>query len=357
LKVHVHPADEGGCGWYRLRWPAAALTAQGHDVTLHDDIGTIRHAGLPGHPIVDVECDADVVVLQRVIQRSTYDLIPLLQRKGVAVVVEVDDDFHALPAGHPLRSRGQWSPARSPRWLMRACEVADLVTVSTAALADRYGAHGRVVVLPNMVPESYLKVSGHAPADRPVVGWTGSLATHVGDLEATGGGVAAALRATGARFHVIGTGNGVKDALGLDEHPSTTAGWVSLTDYPRAYAGLDVAIVPLAANAFNEAKSDLKGLEALALGVPFVASSTGPYRRLAADAGCGFLAECPDQWFGWTRYLVNMQEVREDGAEVGREYVREHRTVEGQAWRWLEAWDHAIKHSLSRQGRTHSHAV
>jgi hypothetical protein len=357
LKVHVHPADEGGCGWYRLRWPAAALTAQGHDVTLHDDIGTIRHAGLPGHPIVDVECDADVVVLQRVIQRSTYDLIPLLQRKGVAVVVEVDDDFHALPAGHPLRSRGQWSPARSPRWLMRACEVADLVTVSTAALADRYGAHGRVVVLPNMVPESYLKVSGHAPADRPVVGWTGSLATHVGDLEATGGGVAAALRATGARFHVIGTGNGVKDALGLDEHPSTTAGWVSLPitrGRTRAWMWRSSRWPPTRSTRRSQTSRGSKPWRS-----GFRSWRHRPARTVGSpptQAAASWPSR-PDQWFGWTRYLVNMQEVREDGAEVGREYVREHRTVEGQAWRWLEAWDHAIKHSLSRQGRTHSHAV
>jgi glycosyltransferase involved in cell wall biosynthesis len=325
---------------------------------LHEDIGTVRHAGLPGHPIVDVECDADVVVLQRVIQRSIYDLIPLLQRKGVAVVVEIDDDFHALPAGHPLRSRGQWSPARSPRWLMRACEVADLVTVTTPSLAERYGAHGRVCVLPNMVPESYLQVPGHEPGEHTVVGWTGSLATHVGDLEATGGGVAAALRATGARFHVIGTGNGVKDALGLDEHPSTTAGWVSLADYPRAYAGLDVAIVPLAANAFNEAKSDLKGLEALALGVPFVASPTGPYLDLAkATHEAGLIAFTPAGWRMHLTALVERPMMREAMAAEGREYVREHRTVEGQAWRWLEAWDHAVKHSLSRQGRTSSHAV
>ena len=34
MKVAVFPSDDGGCGWYRLRWPAQALAAQGHDVVI-----------------------------------------------------------------------------------------------------------------------------------------------------------------------------------------------------------------------------------------------------------------------------------------------------------------------------------
>jgi glycosyltransferase involved in cell wall biosynthesis len=119
-----------------------------------------------------------------------------------------------------------------------------------------------------------------------------------------------------------------------------------------------VAIVPLAANAFNEAKSDLKGLEALALGVPFVASPTGPYRALADHSrDAGWLAASPGGWREQIAVLVSDQDWRGDLIGKGRAYVAEYRTVEGQAWRWLEAWGHAVKHCLSRQGRTPSHAV
>ena len=34
MRVHVHPADEGGCGYYRLRWATEYLIAQGADVAL-----------------------------------------------------------------------------------------------------------------------------------------------------------------------------------------------------------------------------------------------------------------------------------------------------------------------------------
>lgn len=34
VKVYVFPADTHGCGCYRLKWPAQALVAQGHDVVI-----------------------------------------------------------------------------------------------------------------------------------------------------------------------------------------------------------------------------------------------------------------------------------------------------------------------------------
>jgi len=37
VRVVVHPADEGGSGFYRLIAPARALAAQGHDVALEYD--------------------------------------------------------------------------------------------------------------------------------------------------------------------------------------------------------------------------------------------------------------------------------------------------------------------------------
>ena len=59
-------------------------------------------------------------------------------------------------------------------------------------------------------------------------------------------------------------------------------------------AQLDTGIVPLQRSRFNEAKSNLKGLEYAALGVPFVASPTAEYERLAEskfEAGRGTIAD------------------------------------------------------------------
>jgi len=349
VKVLAYPADQGGCGFYRLIAACRALIRDGHDVDYvlddepaHRQLQAQWYEDDDGrHHVVDVVApDADVVVFQRPLAAKMTKAIPMLQAKGVRVVVEVDDDFeHISPrnVSWPM-VQPHLHPARNKVLLRRACEAADLVTVSTPALARLYGAHGRCVVVPNCVPESYLRIRQEAH-DGIFVGWSGSIDTHPDDLQVTGTGVARAIRATGATMAVVGTGKGVRKALGLAEVP-LTSGWRSLTDYPEALAQFDVGIVPLELSLFNEAKSYLKGLEMAAVGVPFVASPTGPYRELA-ERGAGVIAESPRQWEGLVKRLVRDTGYREELAHRGREAAAT-MTVERNAHRWLEAWESVV---------------
>lgn len=346
MRVVVHPADQNGCGAYRMIFPARALIDQGYDVDLRYDY-TYRALWQPRafgpDQIVGLadQVDADVVVLQRPLQRTRYELIAALQAQGIAVVVECDDDFHSIHRLNPAwRGSNPFAdPEHNRDWLKRACEVADLVTVSTPALAERYGAHGRVRVLPNCVPESYLSIE-RPEHDGVVVGWSGSVATHPKDLQQTGGGVARAVRETGARFEVVGTGKGVKAALGLDVEPDAT-GWVPIDEYPKALAGFDVGIVPLLPDAFNVGgKSALKGLEFSAVGAPFVCTPTDDYRRLHG-LGAGILAETPDDWHREVTRLVENDAWRSDCADRFKA-VAATQTIESHAWRWMESWSDAL---------------
>lgn len=379
MRVTVHPAGEDACALYRMDEPARVLADQGADVHLTRDL-TFRVArDRGGNPIcLTREPDTDVVVLQRPLHRAKLDLVDLLQRAGVAVVVELDDDFGAVPpsnvahldAHREWMTTRQWSEtvggplpveratgpdgrrwARAPGvlapssdlWLRRACKAADLVTCTTPALAERYAPHGRVAVLPNLVPERYLSIEA-PPHDGTVVGWGGSVATHVGDLESTGGGVARAVAESGARFHVIGTGVRVAKALGLADEPTAT-GWVELEAWPAALAALDVGIVPLASGRFSDAKSWLKGLEYASVGVPFVASPTPDYVRLNAQ-GAGVLASHPAEWERGVRALVESEDLRADLAGLGRE-AASRLTYEQHGERWLDAWASALEHRRS----------
>lgn len=343
MRVLVHPADDGGCGHYRLIFPARALAELGHDVHIEPDRNyrAVFQPSMFGDRIVDLDetLDADVIVVQRPLHRHRYELIKVLQTRGIAVVVEIDDDFHAVhrknPAwtdAHPLRDKDS-----NRDWLMRACEIADLVTVSTRALAERYGGHGRVAVLPNFVPERYLQIE--RPRDGQVmVGWSGSTHTHVGDLEITKGAIGQAIEATGARFAVVGTGVGVQKALRLTYEP-VAAGWVPIDDYPAALATFDIGVVPLRMSPFNEAKSNLKMSEMSAVGVPAVGSPTGPNRELV-KLGAGLLAETPDDWYRTIRDLALTVSMREDVGARAREVMRS-RTYEANAHLWWEAWTRA----------------
>jgi hypothetical protein len=341
VRVAVYPADVGRCG-HRLIWPAQALADQGADVDLVmsdepterqlqaqwvDDVDGAAH-------LLDVMApDADVVVLQRPLQRTLVEAIPMLQGKGVRVVVEVDDDFSAMSrrniswrACHPSTS-----PDRNWHHVAQACRLADLVTVTTPALARRYGGHGRVVIVPNHIPASYLDIERESRGGVSV-GWTGSVATHPDDLQVTRGAVARAMRGTDARFMVVGTGKGVCDRLGLDAEPAAT-GWLPLDEYPHAVARLDVGIVPLELSAFNEAKSALKMTEFAALGVACVASPTGS--NLAVPAGC--IAHKPKDWERLLRTLIVDIDHRAEVAGHARAWAAT-QTVEGNCGQWFDAW-------------------
>lgn len=245
---------------YRLLQPAKALIAQGADVEISYRGPTVYWSkswkGLPEPPAwVEVlgceKPEADVVVIQRPARRWWADVTPHLQAHGVKVVVDVDDRFDRIHkrnvayAGYNPKTRQN---AHDADWVDRACRLADLVTCSTPALVQRYG-YGHGVVLPNLVPEGYLWIFGDK---RPnTVGWTGSVDTHPGDLEVTGG----ALRSIPADWslHVIGTGVKVREALGY-RGDMTASGWVPFSEYPEKYAELELAIVPLKESPFNDAK-------------------------------------------------------------------------------------------------------
>lgn len=340
MRVSVHPCDRGGCGWYRILYPAQVLADAGHDVVVADELEATRQAD--GRPF-RVHLDADVVVLQRPLQRQMVEAIPVMQRHGVAVVVEVDDDFHALPKGHGARRATSVAadPDYNRRWLRVACEQADLVTVTTPALAARYGGHGRVVVLPNLVPEWYMSVPSHPPrVEAPTVGWTGSVRTHVGDLEVMGGVVPGVLAETGARFVSWGVGL-TEQALGVK---GRVRPWAELTGaYPRQVADLDVGLVPLADNDFNRAKSALKMSEYLALGVPCVISPSPDNLRLHEAHGVGVVAHSPEEWRTNLVRLLASPDLRSELAAHGRE-VMAGLTYERHADRWLEAWRSAAEY-------------
>lgn len=279
-------------------------------------------------------------MLQRPLTDTLADAVPLLQAAGVKVVVEIDDDFESISSRNVswrnVQPKG--NPRRNFLHLRRACEQADLVVVSTPALADVYGRHGRVVVVANCVPEVYLWTFGEHH-DGLRVGWSGSTDTHPDDLQVTKGAIQRVLRSTDALFHVVGTGKGVMRALNLASPPSA-CGWQPIDRYPAMMASIDVGIVPLQASRFNEAKSWLKGLEFAALGVPFIATPTGPYMELLLR-GAGLVADRPKDWEQLLRRLVVNDGERMELADAGREVARE-LTIEGNCDRWFDAWSSVV---------------
>lgn len=303
----------------------------------------------PGETVDDVlDVDGvDVIVFQRLTHQWMAEAVPLLRAKGIAVVVDVDDDLATVHPRNPAyqsmhpRYAGRRDSVtgqihrHSWQHLAAACREATLVTVSTPALLERYARHGRGHVIHNHLPDHYFGVPHE---DSTVIGWPAALASHPDDPGAVGGAVAR-LVSEGAAFRVVGDPVGCGAAFGLTRDPQGRTG-VGVDGWPAAVAGdIGIGIAPLADTVFNRAKSWLKPLELSALGIPWVASPRAEYARLHAR-GAGVLADNPRRWYRELRRLADNEALRAERAEAGRAVARE-LCLTGNEWRWMEAWERA----------------
>lgn len=322
--------------------PARVLADQGADVVVsHTGPTVVWDREWTGVPPPEARALAvarkphcDVIVLQRPMRRWFADIIPMLQKLGLKVIVDVDDLFDSIDRQHAAFEgvNPTKHPHHNHEWVKEACRRADLVTCTTPLLAKRYG-FDHVKILPNYVPESFLTTE--RTVLEKTVGWTGTVESHPKDLLATRGAVASALKDTGWNFHVVGTGKLAQETLDLPEPPSVT-GLVPYADYPAAMAAIEVGVVPLAQSEFNEAKSALKMMEFAALGVPVLATATYDNSRMYA-AGIGNIVKHPSHWYKRLHKLITDEAYREDLAGKGKEVMQQY-TYEKNAHRWADAW-------------------
>lgn len=327
---------------------ARVLQAQGHDIIIKPPS---EREGIQGFiddatgRLVDVTVpeDADVIVLQRLTLSAMSQAVPLIRRKGVAVVVDMDDDLSSIHPRHTAYEKYQPKPGSRHNWKNAelACREATLVTTSTPALQGVYAPHGRGAVLRNCVPATYLDIPRQ---DSDVIGWAGSVHSHPDDLKEVGTAVRR-LVSQGHRFKVVGPPYGTTKELDLDAVPEAT-GNVKFDDWAATVAGLGVGIAPLSDSIFNRSKSELKILEYSAVGVPWVASPRDEYAAFHERTGVGLLAAKPQHWFARLRELATNAALRQEMSEAGRAAAAT-QTVEGNAWRWAEIWQQA--HQMERQ--------
>lgn len=348
MKVLVFPADSYGCGYHRLIWPVEVLRAQGHDVRVVPQEDRQLEVQMEGDRVHGVKLaeEYDVVVLQRVTHRNLVGVIKVLRARGVAVIVDVDDDLSTIhpsnpawPMLHPTFPKEGSAALHSWRNLDAACREATLVTATTPALVTRYATHGRGRVLPNYLASHYFEDNGHA--DSSVIGWPASLGSHPNDPDALGNAIARVID-DGGRFHVVSTSPGVERAFGIRDasRVSQVDRGITLSEWPREVAKIGIGIAPLADTKFNHSKSWLKPLELAAVGVPWVGSPRTEYQRLH-ELGCGVLCDKPSDWYKKLTALRKSVVWRTELSQAGQDVARQLR-LDDHAWKWWEAWSDAL---------------
>lgn len=333
----VDPPEPNGCTWYRCVLPSREVAKHGIDT------GVGMPAANPELGMGIAYEDGmlagwDINVFKLLMHESVLEFMTIMQRNGQTIAVDVDD-FHAGLHDENV-AEGLTNPLKNPQvnraWYEQIIRRADFVTVSTEFLADYYDARVRDVrLVRNGVDVDRWEqrdVSGE-----PIIGWVGATPWRSGDLETLRDWLPGFVDDHGVMVHHSGHIDKMPKPFGerAGLKRVRTAPMQLVKDYPRLFEFFNIGLVPLVDMPFNEAKSNIKGLEYAASGIPFVAYPTEEYRLLAA-AGVGRLASTPDEWRDHVKELLDESVRVEEGARI-REIVARDWSMEARGPEWVTA--------------------
>lgn len=319
--VHVpgkRVASYGGTYYYRMAMPAMELAKHGYDCLLSYAV----QSAPDGHLRVfgtDQEWhdDCDVVVFQRWMGADGVQMASRARAAGQVVVQDVDDHFWALPRTNVAYKTTD--PKTHPEFnrdlYRKMIDASDAAICSTQPIADYLGKTVPTFICRNAIDID--RWTQRDPGEDGMVGWVGGIAWRGNDLPLLRGVLGPFLEKHGLPFYHGGHSDkpGVPsawDQLGIDSDRVQCCGnpIVKIAEYPRIWEPVGLALVPLEDCTFNRAKSWLKGLEASACGVPFIASRLPEYELL----GVGRLAKTRGEWKAHLEALLDPEVRRTEGA-------------------------------------------
>ena len=326
-------ADRAGCGTIRLMQPLETLQELEGIYTQYDE--KLKTKGFM----------PKVLIGQRVCKDAPTNLWQTMARypgQRPKLVYELDDDLWNIDPsnaaayewfinGFDRKTRTYHDVHANIAMNLRA---ADRVTVTTEPLAELCRKYNdNVVIVPNRIPEWVLDWE-RPRSDRLTVGWMGSH-THGMDWDQAAGQVSRFMkRNPKLRFHLMGGEYG--DWLKLPKEQLDSSGWINGVESVWRSIDFDIALAPLRPHLFNQSKSNLKALEAAALGIPIIASDCGPYPGFVEHGKTGFLVKRDHEWGKFLRELVNDEDMRNEMGAAAKEKAREW-TLEGNIGQWKAA--------------------
>jgi glycosyltransferase involved in cell wall biosynthesis len=326
--------------WYRCSLPARALGAdwvgmRGEPPALLFPTGETRR---PVTGVADF-CTYEIVVLQQPRGKAWLQAIRQLQAAGVTVLFEVDDYVHGVRSAkdHSRADRFGKPVLDALELTMRAC---DGIICSTDYIASRYRTFNRNV----WVCHNGLDLGRYAltrgERDSVTIGWAGGTA-HRPALTPWLPAVAAVMDAhPQTRFMSVGVPAYAEPfAKRYGAARATGVPWAPLESYPAAMASFDIALAPATNSSLFRGKSDLRWLEASALGIPLVAD---PLVYSAIEDGVtGLLATTPATALQAITALVADPALRARIGGAALDHVRRHRSSAAVAPQWSAAFAQA----------------
>lgn len=272
-----------------------------------------------------------------------------------AIVYETDDDHWNIKNWN-----GYYKDVRLEHDLIgEMTRRADLVTVATPVLAQRYGRYNpRIRVVRNAIdPALYQKDTPRPPGDKPRLVYYGSTARmrdyHGAPNERgkhEGGYARAAVEAHRNLLTrvFLGTNPGTEGIMAhyFDEQTPYIEG---IAAFSKALANShgDIGIAPLGGDAFDQAKSELHWLEYAMTDMAFIGqrfNGDGPY-SVVRNGVDGLLARGAQEWHDTVGKLARSADLRAQLAGAAKERVLAEYDYRTRAAEWADAFRWAADHA------------
>lgn len=325
----------GGCTYYRCMLP---MSVSGQKARL----GMPAWDSARGFGIKETDTSGifgfDTIVLKLIMDRWAPRQIELAQRLGQFIIVDIDDYHEALtPANRAYDATDPEKNKRANRdFYEEVIAAANMLTVSTPFLYTVYSErHENVRMIRNGINPRQFTKRTHT-RNKPVIGWAGATSYRNNDLEQLRDWLPDVLEEHDLTFHHAGHADDAPSFAEITGIPPRRVTTSPLSTIDRYAEGLkfDIGIVPLSDIPFNYAKSNIKGLEYAASGIPFVASDLPEY-RLLHESGVGALATTAEEWRAAIEQLFDYK-TRKIRAGLAWGNVQADWTIEARAAEWQQ---------------------
>lgn len=268
-----------------------------------------------------------------------------LKAAAGTLVYEIDDDLLDSAA---LVERGYRGDAEAlARRVTTFCERADVITVSTPRLVEVLSQYrDKVRLVPNYISDDLWKVSlPRRPADAAFrrvegvvkIGYVGT-PTHDQDLAIIKDAMLDIVKRHNDKveIEVIGAFQTAPVQFGKRVGLPKDNRYPIFVEWLHKRVDWDISIIPLAANSFNQAKSNLKFLECAALNTAIVCSDNDEYRRVGThDVNCLMVPNDTQSWVAALERLISDANLRTTLAKSARDMVASSYTVEANIGTYL----------------------
>lgn len=323
----------GGCSYYRAFLPMHVMGVEGY-------FGYPAFSPDRGFGVKETKTTARfgfrVAVLKQIMDRWVPRQIELAQSIGQKIIVDVDDFYDGIHESNVayLATSAEHNKVSNRDHYNKIIAAADLVTVTTPFLLEHYKKINPNIVMVRNGVYSQGFYRHKQKSFKPVIGWVGAVPYRSGDLETLSSWLPQFLEDNDLMFHHSGVAPNatpIHKVIGLPEERVTTSPMVPIDRYGELFS-MDIGLVPLNDIPFNYAKSNIKGLEYVASGIPFIASDLPEY-RLLHENGAGRVATTTEEW---ENNLEELVEYRIRKQEAARSYgvVAASWTIEARAEEW-----------------------